>query len=719
MADKTYSPESEEKIRALYAEFFGREPDEGGLAYFAGLLDQGADISDIIAGLASNEEAVNAGVQSLGGLEFGTPEDRAYYESFDVNKDKYLSPSERRKFAEATGQQFISGPGDFANPKDREFLASFDADKSGYLSSDERRAFAQATGQEYVSSNPADYGKPEDRDFFASFDTDKSGYLSPDERRAFAKATGQDYISSDVGDYAKPEDMAFFESFDKDKNRYLSPAEKRYYNEAIGIDASADQIKQLYKDLLGQEGDEAKIRSFDESAQNLNDIRKLLAGSEEAKKLGVQDLSTLTYGKPEDKTYYETFDVNKDGYISPSERTAFENAQKTSAVGGTFKDTGEEAMRGDRVGKGVAVTGANSGLRDPYVDYVQTMLQRASAEADVPFQAYTKTPELITQATSGLKNLVTPGQFTAGSNLAQAAGLGALTYGNYQPTQFATGTFSNPFVGQQQTQKPAGKAEGGVVEYQAGGDVNVGSDSSQQSAYTNMDYGMSNLQPMQYGGQNVTNVQASYMDPYMQNVTNIAKREAQRSSDIAGQREAAQAVSQGAFGGSRYGLVEAERQRNLGQQLSDLDIKGLQAAYTSGMGQFNTEQQRSLEAQKLGEQSRQFGADLGLKGLQTAIQAGSTLGNLGYSQNAADLARLKQQYDMGGSERAFDYNEFLRSEKYPYENLTFMKNMLSGLPTSAAPTGVDPLSQALSGGLSTAALIDLLTKSTSTNKTTP
>ena len=46
------SPKSEEAIRALYAEFFGREPDEGGLAYFAGLLDQGADISDIIAGMA-------------------------------------------------------------------------------------------------------------------------------------------------------------------------------------------------------------------------------------------------------------------------------------------------------------------------------------------------------------------------------------------------------------------------------------------------------------------------------------------------------------------------------------------------------------------------------------------------------------------------------------------------------------------------------------------
>jgi len=576
MADKTYSPESEEAIRALYAEFFGREPDEGGLAYFAGLLDQGANISDIIAGMAGSAEAADVGVQKLEGLQFGKPEDRAFYESFDVNKDKYLSPSERRKFAEATGQEFIPGTKDFASAKDREFLSSFDKDQSGYL----------------------------------------------------------------------------------------SPEEKRYYNEAIGKDASADQIKQLYKDVLGREADEAGLKYWDETGAGLEKIREEFGKSKEA-----QDLA----------------------------------AKKTV-------DTGDTTMRGDRVGKGVAVTGENSGLRDPYVDYVQTMLQRASAEADVPFQAYTKTPELITQATSGLKNLVTPGQFAAGSNLAQAAGLGALMYGNYQPTQYATGTFANPFVGQQaqtqQTQPPPGKAEGGTVEYQAGGDVNVGSNSSQQSPYTNINYGMSNLQPMQYGGQNVTNVQASYMDPYMQNVTNIAKREAQRASDIAGQREAAQAVSQGAFGGSRYGLVEAERQRNLGQQLSDLDIKGLQAAYSSGMGQFNTEQERALKAQELGEKSRQFGADLGLRGLQTSIQAGTALGNLGYAQNAADLARLKQQYDTGAAERSFDYNEFLRGEKYPYENLTFMRNMLQNLPIQAAPTGISPNTEAITAALAALGIIN-------------
>ena len=251
-------------------------------------------------------------------------------------------------------------------------------------------------------------------------------------------------------------------------------------------------------------------------------------------------------------------------------------------------------------------------------------------------------------------------------------------------------------------------------KYDAGGEINVGAPSSvindgNASVLNSPEQSMNTgLAPVNYGGQNVTNVQASYMSPYMQNVVDTQQREAKRQSDIAGQYLGAKATQAGAFGGSRYGLVEAENQRNLMRQLGDIQAKGLQEAYTSGLGQFNTEQQRALEAQKMGEQSRQFGAELGLKGLQTGIQAGSVLGNLGQQQGQFDLAALKQMADLGKEQRDFDYQEFLRGEKYPYENLTFMRNMLAGLPISAAATGIDPMSQALSGGISSAYLASLL-----------
>ena len=182
------------------------------------------------------------------------------------------------------------------------------------------------------------------------------------------------------------------------------------------------------------------------------------------------------------------------------------------------------------------------------------------------------------------------------------------------------------------------------------------------------------------------------MSPYMQNVVDVQQREAKRQSDILGQQEAAKAVSAGAYGGSRAGLVEAERQRNLLNQLGGIQATGLQSAFTQGLGQFNTERQLNLQAQ------------------QAATNAAQALGQTGYQQGMLDLQRLKQQADLGLADRTFDYNEFLREQKYPYENLTFMRNQLTGLPINAAATGIDPLSQALSGGISSAYLGQLLSQ---------
>ena len=332
-----------------------------------------------------------------------------------------------------------------------------------------------------------------------------------------------------------------------------------------------------------------------------------------------------------------------------------------------------------------------------------------------------------------------------------------MQYGQYKPTAFTTGTFANPqeqgntassqgvqffrnYTGHDPTPeqltgyntwtkanpnasfsdivntmypmitnvKPA--AQGGLMttaNYDAGGSVNVGGTDATNSYTVPAN---PNIQPVNYGGQNVTNVQASYMSPYMQNVVDTQQQEAKRQAQIANQTIGAKAAQAGAFGGARHGLVESEANRNLQTQLGNIQAQGLQSAYTQGLGQFYIEQQRSLEAQKMAEQSRQFGAELGLKGLQTGIQAGTALGNIGQQQGYLDLATLKQMADLGAADRTFDYNEFLRAEKYPYENLTFMKNMLSGLPISAAATGIDPLSQALTSGVAGLSLTQALEK---------
>ena len=505
-------------------------------------------------------------------------------------------------------------------------------------------------------------------------------------------------------------------------------------------------------------------------------VQKSLGGQEAAEKLSTADYLKAVLGDTAKTTATDTTKAATSTVTGGQGNDTIKSTTST-VTGGKGNDTisgggaGDtfttrmqygDGMGGDRVGTGVAL-GEESGLRSGYAPYVQRMLERASAEADVPFQKYMGESPLLESARAGIANLTTPAQFQQGSNLATAAGIGALGYGQYKPTSFITGTFANPAFNpqaspsstasasaptgadkvffqnfgrlpnekelgnlntylqstpdyktyQQSLKPPGGAAEGGLMSlkrFQTGDLVVGGSPTTTNLSGQDVASGqpVPSLYPVNYGGQNVTNVQASYMSPYMQGVVDPALREAKRQSEIQGMTNAAKFTQAGAFGGTRNVLADAERQRNLMTQLGDIQGMGLQKAYESGLGQFNVEQNRGLEAQKMAEQSRQFGSELGLKGLQTGIQAGQVLGGLGTQQGQLDLATLRLMGDLGKEQRDFDYQEFLRGEKYPYENLRFMQSMLQGLPISAAPTGIDPMSQALSGGISSAYLANLL-----------
>jgi hypothetical protein len=88
----------------------------------------------------------------------------------------------------------------------------------------------------------------------------------------------------------------------------------------------------------------------------------------------------------------------------------------------------------------------------------------------------------------------------------------------------------------------------------------------------------------------------AYMSPYMQNVVDIQKREANRDYLQELNKLNAQSVQAGAFGGSRQAIQQAEAARNQATRLGDIEAKGLQEAYTSGMGQFTNEQGQQLQA---------------------------------------------------------------------------------------------------------------------------
>ena len=216
------------------------------------------------------------------------------------------------------------------------------------------------------------------------------------------------------------------------------------------------------------------------------------------------------------------------------------------------------------------------------------------------------------------------------------------------------------------------------------------------STLTNLGGGIAGAAAMNAGNMNYQGYQPGqfdsaqanqYMNPFMQNVVDIQQREAQRQADIAGTGRNAQAVKAGAFGGSRQGIMDAEAARNLAIQQGDIQAQGLNQAYNQAQGQFNTEQQ-------LAEQSSQYGAGLGLQGLQTAIQGAGQLGNLGNQgfTQGMDINKLQAQYgaqQQGMEQNKLDqqYQDFLTQQQYPYKQLGFYTDILgSGLRGASGVT---------------------------------
>jgi hypothetical protein len=170
--------------------------------------------------------------------------------------------------------------------------------------------------------------------------------------------------------------------------------------------------------------------------------------------------------------------------------------------------------------------------------------------------------------------------------------------------------------------------------------------------------------------------QQAFMSPYMQNVVDLQKQEAIRDAQKGQLAQNLGAVRQGTYGGARQLLAGTERERNLQQNLANIQATGAQKAYEQAM------------------QGMQFGTTAGLQGAQAATQAGATLGQLGIGQQQAgiDLAKAQEAFGaMGQAEqqKALDlqYQDFLQQQQYPYKQLGFMSDILRGSANLAGTGG--------------------------------
>ena len=170
------------------------------------------------------------------------------------------------------------------------------------------------------------------------------------------------------------------------------------------------------------------------------------------------------------------------------------------------------------------------------------------------------------------------------------------------------------------------------------------------------------------------------MNPYMDNIVARQQADAQRQAQIAGQSQQAQAARSGAFGGSGDFLMRGQARGNLARQMGDIQAQGLNTAYNQAMQQFNNQNQ-------LNAQQQQFGAGLGLQGLQTAMSGAKSLADIGQTQYGQNLGLLDVQNRFGAQQQGqmqnalnTEYQDFLNFQNYPYKQMGFMSDILRGLP---------------------------------------
>ena len=199
--------------------------------------------------------------------------------------------------------------------------------------------------------------------------------------------------------------------------------------------------------------------------------------------------------------------------------------------------------------------------------------------------------------------------------------------------------------------------------------------------------GVAGYQPFLQQAQQYSGPQAyqQFMSPYQQDVINTTLTEYDRQRQIAQQGIASQAIQQGAFGGGREGVQQAEFGAQTLQNRAALQAQLLQQGYQSAQQAAGTafSQQQALAALQ---------PTLAQTGIQQLGAAGTS--NLAYQQAILDAQRQASQ---------FAYQE-------PYQRLSVLGSGITGLlagqpqapyssqvtPTGGAGQGASPLSQALS-----------------------
>lgn len=164
----------------------------------------------------------------------------------------------------------------------------------------------------------------------------------------------------------------------------------------------------------------------------------------------------------------------------------------------------------------------------------------------------------------------------------------------------------------------------------------------------------------------------------------------QQAGLTTGQQNLQALINQSQFGAGQ-GLQA--QQLNQAAQLQRQQQELAQLAAANQFSQQNAAQraQYGLAGANLAEQSRQFGAGLGLQGLQQRLAAAGALGGLGQQRYGQEMGITQGQLGAGGQQQALNqqllnigYQDFINQQQFPYKQAEFAMGILRGFPTDAS-----------------------------------
>jgi hypothetical protein len=221
----------------------------------------------------------------------------------------------------------------------------------------------------------------------------------------------------------------------------------------------------------------------------------------------------------------------------------------------------------------------------------------------------------------------------------------------------------------------------------------------QQAAIQRGMAGVGSFQPLLQAGSDILGMGVgalmpgasdAFMNPFVDQVIDQNLRDVQRQGDIARQQIASQAVTAGAFGGSREAIANQELQRNLADTFARQSA-GLRAQA------FESAQDRAQKASEL------------------FTKAGIATAGLGEAAQAANLRDIQLLSGLGGQEQQQQQAELdalrqtsLQQQFEPFQRLSFMSDIFRGVPsqqtTLTTKTAPDPSRLSQVAGIGTGLL---------------